>query len=175
MPYQCANHSSILPIGVCTKVTDAESGESFKTPAAGSDPSIGACSCSLCKWKSLRPGSGMCRFDGVHSLTAKHILHSSDKRDMSGTSTHLSPAAEPGGPRSWMVVIIWHDSEQKSLTRDSNYNCCCSYCLWKLAFKKSLRWSALPTETSVNIPPENSIPPHKWKPDMVFCLLMAIM
>ena len=114
MPFQCANHSSILHIVICTKVIDAERGDSFKIPAAGSDLSIRACSWSLCKWKILRPGSGMCRFDGVHSLTAKHILHSSNKRDMSGTSTHLSLVAEPGGSHSWMVVIMWHDSEQKT-------------------------------------------------------------
>ena len=36
--------------------------------------------------------------------------------------------------------------------------CCCSCCL-----EKSPQWSALPGETSVSFPPENSLPACKWK------------
>lgn len=37
-------------------------------------------SLGLCKWKSWRHGSGLCQSDGVHRLTIKQTLHSSNKR-----------------------------------------------------------------------------------------------
>ena len=41
-----------------------------------------------CEWKSRRCGSEVFRSDGIHSLTAKQILHSSIQREMSHTSTN---------------------------------------------------------------------------------------
>ena len=41
----------------------------------------------LFKWKTWRRKSGVCRSDGVHSLTAKQILHSSNKREITCKAT----------------------------------------------------------------------------------------
>ena len=40
-----------------------------------------------CKWTCQKLGSEVCRSDGIHSLTAKQILPSSIKREISHTST----------------------------------------------------------------------------------------
>ena len=76
LPHHGRNLVPIMHLSVCMKVAEAESGGRFVPPVL-----------QICKLKKWQRGTGVCWFDGVHSLTNKQILHLPNKREMSHTLT----------------------------------------------------------------------------------------
>ena len=80
--------------------------------------------------------SRVCRSDAVHNLTAKQILHSSSKREMSHTSTHKATLQDQT-IAVWQLVMSGGDYMTWLSAKDFNSPraclppllCCCSYCL----------------------------------------------
>ena len=128
----------------------------------------------LCELISRRHAAGVCRSDVWLSQSdnwtcpspIKYIPELYVNKPLSSCLSYrrshfcpkkqrLSPPAEPGSPRGWIaMVIMWHDSEQKTLVRNVfvTFHCCVVVVTisGNLYGIKPLRQSSLPTETSVN-------------------------
>ena len=102
---------------------------------------------SLCKWKSRQRGTGACRSDDVHSLTAKQILHSSNKREMSHTSTHKA-TLQDRITVMWQLVVSLAGKREKYCTHT-----------WK-----SLWHPVCPADPSSHFCLKNSICPQQREP-----------
>ena len=150
----------------------------------------------LCEWKSQRHGANVCQCDGVHSATAKQILHSmSHKAKLQEQTTlmwklEVSFATYEGKKNSIIIhgkvsvipsilLILCHISAQKNNVKKRwlamcSFHCCVALVtVWKKENLKTDR-TISPSDRDFNelSPNETASSPQVRESDSIHFLLM---
>ena len=190
LPFECRDNVPNFRILLCVKVSDAGEGGNFAAaPEVASEPQQ--------RWAGIcvngyAGGAEWGRVDlfCVHNLTAKQIVHSSNKREIKHKSNITGPnninvaTGSVSGKRNTAVVCLSFQLfitflPEKQCPRQKTFNSPTVYLLplcvaVVTVLKKTLRWSVPPTDTSLNFPPKTASL-FTCESETASCLLMSIM